>query len=284
MKFPAQFWMRVAVAAVPALFLVHATASWLVPQNFDSSARIAPPHHTGAHGQPHGLEAVSCSPALAFSVPRLSGLFLRGVAPPQSQRRSRSHAAVPTFKARLTFQANPSGDDPPGPRLLVHTSVENQGALRFSRPAGHTRSGMARNSPWGDGGAGTGSGGEEEDLSDADEALPKQEPDSSPPTADADGWVEADPDEEVRPESVALGRSRIVLPGGVQPEDVADGSSSPEWVFAGPGVEGKEYDDLVAYAEQAPPPPPPLRRVEGCTVGRFTDAAVGACEERASCE
>jgi hypothetical protein len=77
--------------------------------------------------------------------------------------------------------------------------------------------------------------------------------------ADADGWVEADPDEEVRPESVALGRSRIVLPRGVQPEDVDDGSASPEWVFAGPGVEGKEYDELVEYAEQAPPHPPPLR-------------------------
>jgi hypothetical protein len=43
----------------------------------------------------------------------------------------------------------------------------------------------------------------------------------------------------------------ILLLGGLTPEQVVDGQVEPEWMFAGPGLEGLSYEEAVAMAEDA---------------------------------
>ncbi len=42
-----------------------------------------------------------------------------------------------------------------------------------------------------------------------------------------------------------------MLPDGVEPEDIIDGRVEPEWIFAGPGVEGLSYEEAMALALDA---------------------------------
>jgi hypothetical protein len=52
----------------------------------------------------------------------------------------------------------------------------------------------------------------------------------------------------------------MVLPDGVEPEDLIDGTAEPEWIFVGPGVEGLSYEEAMALAMDA-------ERQLGVTIG-----------------